>query len=381
MITYSSLPPTRTIDSFLGDEGYTTDINAGNIKLNHKKQFSSTKRESNQETQILSHTDAPQIDIKRQELLSSKVSFFFNVNTPTIKAPILDELKHITIDDEMDYSKSLVEQGPLKEHKVMRFGRMYKRKIPSKLGYQYIQKIEGYRFCKFCNANLPLSAFYTSYKRYVCRRHHYLRVRKRTIEIFKENEIAKFASKSWLKLNENKFFLGYDKVRYDIGDIRLIFQHLAPMVQLDVLHPVIVPIDFTKRMRPSNVAAISYKAFNMLMDLMTFAPSRIIFIAFVQKVNLIPKNFDVSYPHAPFRDPNFCRQDIDLHSILDEDKDKIKIEGEHQDNDYIMECGNKDNSVPWLNCIELPAGEAGYWKDGKPIETNSRVVEVDKLKE
>ena len=35
----------------------------------------------------------------------------------------------------------------------------------------------GFRFCKICNDILPLDKFYTHIKRYVCRAHHYERVR------------------------------------------------------------------------------------------------------------------------------------------------------------------------------------------------------------
>jgi hypothetical protein len=303
-----------------------------------------------------------------QDMLSStKVSAFFTVRSQPISAPIIHEIQPLPDDEKIDYTKSLVEQGSLKEIKIARFDRIYKRKVPSKLGYQCIQKIEGYRFCKFCNANLPLSAFYTSYKRYVCRRHHYLRVRKRLQEASNENAMVSHACKCWFYLNDRKFMMGYDKLRYDLGDIRQIFTHLQSVIPIHKLNPVVVPIDYTQPLRPRNIAIISQKAFGTMINLMKFAPHRPIYVAFVQHLNLVPINFDVGFPKDPYHDPEYRRQDIDIKTLYDIDADFL-CKKESEDADIIQEFKNGDD-VPWLNCPVLPAGEAGLWKDGKPVNS------------
>jgi hypothetical protein len=75
----------------------------------------------------------------------------------------------------------LQKEGEKKEICVARFGKIYKRKATSNIGYLARKCSPGYRFCKLCNETLPVSAFHVNVKRYVCKRHHYMMVKKRKI--------------------------------------------------------------------------------------------------------------------------------------------------------------------------------------------------------
>jgi hypothetical protein len=75
----------------------------------------------------------------------------------------------------------LQKEGEKKEICVARFGKIYKRKSTSSIGYLARKCRPGYRFCKLCNETLPVSAFHVNVKRYVCKRHHYMMVKKRKI--------------------------------------------------------------------------------------------------------------------------------------------------------------------------------------------------------
>lgn len=334
------LPPKTTLNSFLNNDVETaTKVKAKTLKQNES------------------------LSLKSLDL--GKVSSFFSFKQTPIVIPTLTELKTLQLDEEkMEYENILVDQGKVKELKVARFGRIYKRKVPSKLGYQCLQKLDGYRYCKFCNANLPLSAFYVLTKRYVCRRHHYLRVRKRLIELKSEQHHVNYATTAWFWLNSKRFILGYDKLRFDLGDIKNIFKHLLSHLPISTLKPFLIPIDFSLPLRPRNVALISSKSAHFILNFLQLVPSRPLYIALVQHLNLFPKNFDVGNPDDPWHDPNYIRTDIDVAPLLADPEYKNNYES--QDKDIIIEF-LKGASTPWLNCEVLPPGEAGYWKDGKPV--------------
>jgi len=297
-----------------------------------------------------------------------------------IQAPVATMIKPISTDDKMDHKASLINQGTIRELTVARYGRIYKRKAPSKMGYQCVQSLEGYRFCKFCNANLPLTAFYATTKRYVCRRHHYRRVIQNIIKRKREDPMWVIAKRAWLKMNRVRFIFGYDKLRYDIGDMRSIFIALRDILPLSDIMPLCVPIDCDAPMRiANNIAVISSRAFSILMKLYSFVPYRSIYIAFVQRMNLLPRNFDVGCPSNPFHNSKYRRVDINVSDIFAEEYKKdpavhewspenlAKTLIESQDHDVIAEFRLKDK-VPWLECEGLPPGEAGKWVDGKPTD-------------
>ena len=256
-----------------------------------------------------------------------------------------------------ELSKPIVKQpGEDREIRVARFGKVYKRKVSSKLGYLTNPTCApGYRYCRMCDATLPLSAFYTTVKRYVCRRHHYLRVRGNLKKRIQANAVEQHANLAWYLISLSRFKLGYDKIRYDASDIRDLI--VNGKISLDI-SPTAVPIDPSTPMRPRNVAIISAKAFKFALDLYSFSCSRGMFIAFIQRCNLLPKNFDAAHPDDPYRDPNYIRQDHDVGSIINEEM-KSKIETQDL---CIIEEGDKKDDVPWLTAEPLATNEGTMYK-------------------
>jgi hypothetical protein len=249
--------------------------------------------------------------------------------------------------------------GEDREICVARFGKIYKRKAPSSIGHLVKPCPPGYRFCKFCNESLPLSAFYTNVKRYVCKRHHYLRV----IKTFRLKVMGKsgkqYYQDLWDKLSEYRYQFGYDKLRYDASDIK----DLLDKSQVSMLiRPMLIPIDPQLPMRPRNVAIVSSRAFSFAMKLFGFTCSRALFIAFVQKSNLLPPNFDVARPDDPYHDPYYVRKDYDLPKIFEEERLSHTI-NEHEDR-VILEELAKNDDVPWINRIPYP----GDKKNVGPVE-------------
>jgi len=298
--------------------------------------------------------------------LTSNFSTHMFLKPLKFEVPTVTDLDTFKFNAVIDYSNSVgSEDLVLRDMTVARFGRVYKRKAPSKMGYQCVSQIEGYRYCKFCNANLPLAAFYVTQKRYVCRRHHYLRVVLRTKEVAQSNVYFRLAKQAWIKLDNAKFLLGYDKLRYDIGDIQQIFTHLSKVIPIEKMEPLCVPRDYSLPMRPANVAVISSSAFYLALKFLDFMPCRPFYVAFVQRANLVPKNFDVGNPEKPFHDPSYIRKEYNLGTLFAE-FEALNLPIEHKDNDVIQELMEKDK-VPWRDCEELPPGEAGSWQDGKPV--------------
>jgi hypothetical protein len=113
-----------------------------------------------------------------------------------------------------------------------------------------------------------------------------------------------------------------------------------------VISPMIIPIDPQLPMRPRNVAIVSSRAFGFAMKLFGFTCSRALFIAFVQKSNLLPPNFDVARPDDPYHDPTYIRKDYDLSRIFEEEKLSQTV-NEHQDRVILEELEKKDD-VPWI---------------------------------
>lgn len=300
-----------------------------------------------------------------------------------IKAPIATTLKPLPFDDEMDYNNGLVNHGKIQIKAVPRYGKIYKRKAQGNLGYKCLQPVEGYRFCKFCNANLPLTAFYATTKRYVCRRHHYLRVVKNIYDRAKKDDCFYLACHAKRKLACFKYQLGYDKIKYDVSDIAKILNHLSKLIPIKQLHPVCVPIDYTLQLcAKDNIAVISCRAFTLLMRLHEFVPYKALYIAYVQRMNLIPLNFDTQYLKDPYHDPEYRRKQIDVSALFSSEFTSDPIIGnskdiaslffnkESQDHDIVEEF-QKHKNVPWLTEKSISAGQAGLWVDGKPVSNDA----------
>jgi hypothetical protein len=126
-----------------------------------------------------------------------------------------------------------------------------------------------------------------------------------------------------------------------------------------------------------------------------FCPCRALYTSFVQKMNLLPKNFNANDPYQPWAYPDYIRPEIDITELWKselqlEDNDDNKTNSgrggfkeeiilchgavmslkETHDHDVIEEF-QKNGNVPWLTCESLPAGAAGIWVDGKPFKLES----------
>lgn len=200
---------------------------------------------------------------------------------------------------------------------VARYGRIYKRKAPSKVGYSHVPCPPGHRYCKECQKPVPLDKFYTNVKRYICRHHHYLRVNKRFRERVMTSDYEKMAEIAWLDLFRICPILGYAKADYDRHDIKdLVINTKIPLS----ICPKAVPIDPSIPMRPRNVAIISSANMAILIKVFVMSCSRAQYILLVQSCNLIPINADAGVPWAPYHNPDYVREDIDVIPLLEMEK-------------------------------------------------------------
>lgn len=200
---------------------------------------------------------------------------------------------------------------------VARYGRIYKRKAHSKVGYAHIPCPPGHRYCKECQKPMPLDKFYSNVKRYICRHHHYLRVNKRFRERVMTSDFEKMAEMAWLDLFRLCPLLGYAKTEYDRHDIKDLV--INTKIPLSVL-PRAMPIDPSIPLRPRNVAIVTSANMSLLVKIYTMTCSRAQYILLVQSLNLIPPNADAGVPWAPFHNPNYIREDIDVVPILEMEK-------------------------------------------------------------
>jgi len=197
---------------------------------------------------------------------------------------------------------------------VARYGRVYKRKTGwQKRTAQHLGGPPGTRFCRFCEAHLPLEAFYTHIKRFVCRRHHALRVQRTERMLEGEDPTRKASCLMWEALKQVKHLLGYVHVNYDYADMRALLIHAGLPFHMELR---LCPIDPACPMRPRNVAVVTRASFELLMQTYAHMCSRAVYIAMVQHCNLFPKDMDVGWPERPRHDPAYRREDIDVGPLL-----------------------------------------------------------------
>ena len=202
-----------------------------------------------------------------------------------------------------------------------------------------------------CKDFKPLDAFYTRVKRYVCRRHHWLRIKatieKRTEVMGKQKRMH--SEHAWESLKAACSVLGYDRQHIDKTDIRLLIKHAKLPLELN---PIVCPIDPHKDMWPDNIAVLSRPTFDLLITMYQFVNSRALFVGLVQRCNLLPRNFDVSRPDNPWHDPNFIRKDSDAgHLLLAEEQG---TRAETMDQSVIAELA-AGGDVPWNDARQREA--------------------------
>ena len=235
-----------------------------------------------------------------------------------------------------------------------RYGRIYRRRKQPNTKVR-TDGPPGTRWCRMCNGFKPLDAFYTKVKRYVCRKHHSLRVhvaseRRANAERFDEvkRELRAAAAHAMGTLVDAYDVLGYEQGYIDEMDVKLLIE--SSKIPLD-LRPVVTPIDPTAGMWPHNISIVSREAFDTLVNMYQITNSRAIFIAMAQRCNLLPVNFDTSRPHEPYHDASYLRCYIDAEELLRAEvlggaaktMDQTRIE-------EIVKCGN----VPW-SVLQLSA--------------------------
>ena len=197
---------------------------------------------------------------------------------------------------------------------VARYGRIYKRKAPMS-GHKRIivSGPPGTRYCLMCEAHLPLSAFFSHIKRNVCKKHHGQRVRQSEIKRYGKIYSGSSSYEMWVAFWTVKDMLGYDFVNYDHADMHSLVVHAGIPLPM---RPRVLPIDPSLPLRPRNVAIVTAKTFDLIMKTYKHLCSRAIYIAQVQRCNLIPRDMDVGWPENPRIDPEYRRVDIDVSSII-----------------------------------------------------------------
>jgi len=160
---------------------------------------------------------------------------------------------------------------------VARYGRVYKRKVPWQ-NFCALKKLTppGMRYCKFCEAFLPLSAFYTHIARFVCRYHHRTRVRSTELKRWERDPTRGIATEMWFALADVRHYLGYYHVNFDYMDMRALVIHCGIPFSM---RPRVLPIDPSLPLRPRNVAIVTKRCFDLIIQTYTSMCSRALFIA------------------------------------------------------------------------------------------------------
>ena len=289
------------------DKGLKTEIQPVQNKKKQKKEINKTMASFFAPLPIIGSVQ-PTCDDENKDL---EIMNHQNVN----------DLEIITDQQHNNPSNALTR--PLQSNKkgdvwfVARYGRIYKRKAHSKVGYAHIPCPPGHRYCKECQKPMPLDKFYTNVKRYICRHHHYLRVNKRFRERVLTSDYEKMAEMAWLDLFRLCPILGYPKAEYDRHDIKDLV--INTKIPLSVI-PRAMPIDPSIPLRPRNVAIVTSANMSLLVKVYTMTCSRAQYILLVQSFNLLPPNADAGVPWAPFHNPDYVRQDIDVVPILEKEK-------------------------------------------------------------
>ncbi len=205
--------------------------------------------------------------------------------------------------------------GDARVQQVARYGRLYKRKAPSARLWKATRgnAPPGMRFCRYCEDFIPLDRFYTPIKRYVCRRHHMEQVWAAEDKRIAVDPTVAISNDAWIDLTIVRSMFGYDSVNFSCGDMRMLMIHSGVPWGIQ---PRALPIDPSLPMRPRNVAIVSHMTFSLILELYQHTCSRALYIAHVQRCNLLPSNLDVSWPDNPFQSHTYRRVDIDVGPLL-----------------------------------------------------------------
>lgn len=225
---------------------------------------------------------------------------------------------------------------------VSRYGKIYKRRLVPRLQLPKIVP-QGKRWCRMCEGFLDLDAFYSTSRRFVCKKHHSRESSLGWTKRFSREPSSLQRNVNFTFDYMHKVFptVGFEAPYCDITDIKLLVTHAGIPWELK---PVVCPIDPCVPIWPHNLAIVSKNVFELLVELYMQSNSRALYIAYVQRCNLLPTNFDASLPVNPMHNAKFRRKEFDIAQLLQEEKSKpIELM------DFvIMEEISKQGNVPWL---------------------------------
>ena len=199
--------------------------------------------------------------------------------------------------------------------RVVRYGRVYKRKAATvRWAKVRLDAPAGKRWCRFCADFQPLDAFYTNVVRYVCRKHHAERKTNTFRARVRLDCTESLTYGAWYRLmKHSRDILGLASLNYDRSDIRSLAIHAGVPWGI---RPHALPIDPARPLRPRNVALVSSITYSQIMEMYRHTCSRALYIAHVQRCNLIPHHMDVGCPDDPFHNPAYRRVDLDAAALL-----------------------------------------------------------------
>jgi hypothetical protein len=145
--------------------------------------------------------------------------------------------------------------------------------------------------------------------------------------------------KAWTILGSDRFWFGYPKLQFDSTTIMDIVVHAnIPWT----IYPLACPIDPSIPMRPRNVAILSRKSYALLIAMWKQTLSRALYIAFVQRCNLVPPRFDVAFPCDPYANPDYVRPILDVGSILETEHGQVDMSIQTADHAFLMHSRGED---------------------------------------
>ena len=230
---------------------------------------------------------------------------------------------------------------------VARYGRVYKRKA-SWISHRTIKQRTppGMRYCRMCDGFLPLGAFYTHIPRLVCREHHAKRVIATEQLRYGKDHSMNVGYQMWISLNRVRATLGYTCADYDAQDMRALVIHCGIPFGMN---PRVLPIDPSLPLRPRNVAIVSKTSFDLILRMYEHMCSRALYIAQVQRCNLIPRHLDVGWPEFPTHNPRYQRKDMEVGGMLDQEMAMAPgEEWQFEDRLALERMISKEPPTPWV---------------------------------
>lgn len=192
---------------------------------------------------------------------------------------------------------------------VARYGRVYRRKRAGG-AYKYCDVADknNERWCVHCQKHLPLSFFYALSKRYMCRRHHALRVRQRVFEIMETDHNLTWVTRIYWTTQFASRRLGIR--RRDVAlDRKDMLGILAALKIPAYLRLVFLPVEIEKRsMQGDNIALLFLEDGMSIIDMFERCENAGVYTVQVLAHNLLPPNFDCTDTADPLKNKDYVRK-------------------------------------------------------------------------